>query len=216
MRDKRQGSGAWVRTSKKVSKIGYKQWQTNVEHPYFIGLQASSTNTSMSRPKPQEEQTKQKHHDDIEAAGAISIPIPPPSCGTLHHHGDDPFHRRNTNKQHDALSAASVEKSSSNILETDLSTSSKTEIPRGHSILPVTSSGGGAPGTSSRQSSMSSPHSNTMKTMPPEPKLIHPLLKKIPLHIRFGINGLLTNILVRRNRRNLPRFFLPRSHHFAS
>ena len=34
-----------------------------------------------------------------------------------------------------------------------------------------------------------------MKT--PEPKLIHPLLRKIPLHVRFGLNGLLTNVLVR-------------------
>lgn len=147
----------------------------------------------MSRPKPQEDQTKQKQPGDIEAAGAVAIPIPPPSRGSLvHHHShlDDPFHRRN-NKLN-ASSLAGVEKSSSNNkLETDLNSSS-TEIPRGHSFLPVASGGGGP--TKLRQSS-ASPHS--FKTKQPEPKLIHPLLKKIPLHIRFGLNGLLTNILVR-------------------
>lgn len=30
-----------------------------------------------------------------------------------------------------------------------------------------------------------------------EPPLIHPLLHKVPLQVRFGVNGLISNVLVR-------------------
>lgn len=149
----------------------------------------------MIRPLQQEDPL----HSDIEAAGAVTINIPPPSRGGLHH-GDDPVHRRNTNSKVDVSSSVSVEKCSSTTTEGESNSSNESfsaEIPRGHSVLPITSGGsvasvGGPP----KRQNKSSPHAaKNMKT--PEPKLIHPLLRKIPLHVRFGLNGLLTNVLVR-------------------
>ena len=137
---------------------------------------------------------------DIEAAEAVAINIPPASRGQ----GDkDPFHRRNTNIKLEALSFISVDKSVSSVTEAESNSANNSfsaEIPRGHSILPTTASasaGSTASGAvASKRQILSAPH-NAKVIKPPEPKLIHPLLRKIPLHIRFGLNGLLTNVLVR-------------------
>lgn len=34
-----------------------------------------------------------------------------------------------------------------------------------------------------------------MKNPPPKPKLLHPILHRVPLHFRFGLNGFLSNVL---------------------
>lgn len=39
------------------------------------------------------------------------------------------------------------------------------------------------------------PRSRGLPLSAPDPRLIHPFLNKIPLHVRFGLNGLLSNIL---------------------
>lgn len=151
---------------------------------------------------------------DIEAAGAVAISIPPASRG---HQGDgDPFHRRNTNSKLEALSFISVEKSISSVTEADSNSANNSltaEIPRGHSILPITASSTNAGSTASgagpsKRQGLSAPHNAAKVIKPPEPKLIHPLLRKIPLHIRFGLNGLLTNVLVRLSPSRAVRFSL--------
>jgi hypothetical protein len=136
---------------------------------------------------------------DIEAAEAVAINIPPASRGQ----GDkDPFHRRNTNSKLDALSFISVEKSVSSVTEAEANSANNSfsaEIPRGHSIPTTASASAGSTASgavASKRQFLSAPH-NAKVIKPPEPKLIHPLLRKIPLHIRFGLNGLLTNVLVR-------------------
>jgi len=145
--------------------------------------------------RPHSEQ--QHYHDDIEAAGSIAIPIPPPSRGLPQQQDGDPFHRRHSTLNKASSSAAPqyhgdplAEKShtSSNVTDPEVS-STTAEIPRG---LPVASGS-----SSSRNGGANNNPSKATNKAVPDPKLIHPLLNKIPLHIRFGLNGLLTNVLVR-------------------
>ena len=126
----------------------------------------------MSRP--------QHHHhpEDIEAAGALAIPLPPPSLG-------DPFHRRN--KQHDANKNPEKSANSSSITDPESHDGGggSAEKPRGNPVLGKHRSG-----------SVGSSNAKSPAAKQVDPKLLHPLLLKIPLHIRFGLNGLLTNVLV--------------------
>ena len=156
------------------------------------------------------------HHDDIEAAGAVAIPIPPTSRGAS---GLDPFHRRagafsannNSNKQlqHDAASGTDKNSTSSSVTDPELSSihGSSAEIPRGNPVS----------GNLLRSSPIAHSTSLTLKQQAhaDPPKLLHPFLLKIPLHIRFGLNGLLTNVMVSVCIRE-SRIGLPFSSHFTS